>query len=573
MTRNRFATAFTLLLIGVLGLALLWPIAAVVRAGFIDQGKFTFGWFEDVFNDRFTLMELRNSILLATAATALCLLISIPLALISENFNFAGKRIWLALIQVPMILPPFVGAIGLKSILSRNGGINALLAWMGIIDPRSPIEWDAYPFWTVAVLESLYLYPITFLNVQAALANIDPALDEAARNLGSSAWRRFWRITLPLMRPGIFAGATIVFIWVFTEIGTPMLVGYTQLTAVRVFSEIDKHAPAGDAYALTIILLAVSILMYAIGKSILGRPASAMLAKATVAAQPQKLGWLSGLAATAPFALVFMLAVLPHISVVLASVSSTGMIEWQFDKMTMKYHTELLSDVWNIGKPNRGLPAISIVNSLKYSVLATALSIVLGFAIAYLAVRRRSWLTALLDNLAMLPLAVPGLVIAFGYFAITQGNSVIAFLNPLEHDPMPLLVIAYTVRRLPFIVRSCAAGLEQTSEALEEAAANLGAGRLRIMLSIVVPLLMANFIAGGLLVFSRSMLEVSDSLILAFDRNAYPMTKAMYALVQQPQAGLQLAAALGVWGMVILSVTILGASLALGKRLGALFRV
>jgi iron(III) transport system permease protein len=109
--------------------------------------------------------------------------------------------------------------------------------------------------------------------------------------------------------------------------------------------------------------------------------------------------------------------------------------------------------------------------------------------------------------------------------------------------------------------------------ALEESAINLGAGPLRTMWKIVVPLLMANFIAGGLLVFSRSMLEVSDSLILAFDREHYPMTKAIYSLADHPEAGLQMASALGVWGMVILIVTILGASLALGKRLGALFRV
>jgi iron(III) transport system permease protein len=219
------------------------------------------------------------------------------------------------------------------------------------------------------------------------------------------------------------------------------------------------------------------------------------------------------------------------------------------------------------------MAAISIINSVQYSLLATGLSIIFGFLVAYLIVRRKSWLTHALDGLSMLPLAVPGLVMAFGYFALTQGNSPVAFLNPLKHSPMPLLVIAYTVRRLPFIVRSCAAGLEQTSEALEESAANLGAGRMRIMWSIVVPLLAANFIAGGLLVFSRSMLEVSDSLILAFDAHSYPMTKAMWALAAQPQAGIQKAAALGVWGMVILAATILGASLALGKRLGALFRI
>ena len=172
----------------------------------------------------------------------------------------------------------------------------------------------------------------------------------------------------------------------------------------------------------------------------------------------------------------------------------------------------------------------------------------------------------------MLPLAVPGLVLAFGFFAITQGDSIVSFLNPLD-DPAPLLIIAYSVRRMPFLVRSCVAGLEQTSVALEEAAINLGAGTPRVLWTVTIPLLTANLIAGSLLVFSRSMLEVSDSLILAFDKSTYPMTKAIWDLASDPSAGLERASALGVWGMILLIVTIAGASLALGKRLGALFRI
>ncbi len=569
----------TLLLLAVLGLVLIAPIAAVVRAGFEEEGRLTLAWFRDVFSYPPYVAGLWNSVALATATTILCLAIAIPLALLAESFSFAGKRGWLAAIQVPMILPPFVGAIGLKGLLSSNGGINLWLGQWGLIDPARPIDWLAYPFWSCVVLEALYLYPITFLNVQAALANVDPALDEAARNLGAGAWRRFWRITLPLMRPGIFAGATIVFIWAFTELGTPLMVNYRTVTAVQVFDQLSTTNPTGEAYALVVVMLVVSVLLYLLGKLVLGRPAPGMMAKATVAAQPRRLGRGGTVLATIPFALVFGIAVLPHVAVVLVSLTRTGLIELAPDKLTLQYHARLIRDVfYNTG--GRSIAALSIVNSFKYSILATAIDLVLGFAIAYLVVRRRSWLTGLLDGLAMLPLAVPGLVMAFGYFVLTQGDSPLAALNPLHDRPdafisgtAVLLVVAYSVRRLPFQVRSCAAGLEQTSVALEEAAVNLGAGSLRTMVQIVVPLLAANFIAGGLLVFSRSMLEVSDSLVLAFDKQHYPMTKAIYDLADDPQSGLQLASALGVWGMVLLVLTIVGASLALGKRLGALFRV
>jgi iron(III) transport system permease protein len=563
----------TLALLGVLALVLLAPIGAVVRAGFEEDGRFTLAWLRWVLDDEQYLRGLVNSVWLATFTTLLCLLISVPLALLAQNCTFAGRRAWLALIQVPMILPPFVGAIGVKGLLSRNGGVNLWLTQWGLLEPGQYIDWLAYPFWSCVVLEALYLYPITFLNVQASLANIDPALDEAARNLGAGAGRRFWRITLPLMRPGVFAGATLVFIWAFTELGTPLMVGYRDVTAVQVFTQLETTNPMGDAYALVVVMLVISITLYLVGKLLLGRPAAGMLAKATAASAPRRLRGLTSWLAALPFAVVFFVAVLPHIAVVLGSITATGIIELAPEHLTLEYHRRLLHDVAAIGEPGRGLAALSVVNSFKYSLLATAADLVLGFAIAYLVVRRRSALTTLLDGLAMLPLAVPGLVMAFGYFVLTQGDTPLALLNPLRNDPTPLLVIAYAVRRLPFLVRSCAAGLEQTSEALEEAAANLGAGPLRTMVTVTVPLLAANFIAGGLLVFSRSMLEVSDSLILAFDRHTYPMTKAIYDLADQPEAGLQMASALGVWGMIILTVTIAGASLALGKRLGALFRV
>jgi iron(III) transport system permease protein len=565
MRSRWFAQSLTILLLLVLGTTLFAPIVSVVWRGFQVEGKFSLELFKFVLTDDLSYVPgLVNTVWLASFVTLACLIISIPLAMLAENFRFAGKRWWLALIQVPMVLPPFVGAIGMKKLLSRNGGINALLSWMGLIDPSAPIDWLAHPFWACVLLEALYLYPIAFLNIQASLANIDPALDEAGQNLGAGAWRRFWRITLPLMRPGVFAGATIVFVWSFTELGTPLMVGYRDVTAVQVFEQLQTQNPYDDVYALVTVLMAASILFYVIGKLVLGRPTGAMMAKATVAAEPRKVGWKGTLLVTLPFAVVFIMAVLPHISVVLSSVSRTGMLDVRPSNLTIEHHLEAI---------RHPIAGHSVVNSFKYSIAATAIDLVLAFAIAYIVVRAKSWGSSLLDTLSMLPLAIPGLVLAFGFFAITQGDSVVGFLDPIRHDPTPLLIIAYAVRRMPFLVRSCAAGLEQTSEALEEAAVNLGASGPRTLWKVTIPLLTANFIAGGLLVFSRSMLEVSDSLILAFDQRTYPMTKAILDISDLPDAGPEIASALGVWGMILLTVTIAGASLALGKRLGALFRV
>jgi len=214
----------------------------------------------------------------------------------------------------------------------------------------------------------------------------------------------------------------------------------------------------------------------------------------------------------------------------------------------------------------------SIGNSLRYVLLSTAADLLLGTGIAWVVVRRRSRGARLLDAAAMLPLAVPGLVMAFGYLALTREGRPLAFLNPVR-DPTALLVIAYTIRRLPFIVRSAVAGLEQIDVALEDAAASLGAGRVRVILRVTLPLLLSHLLAGGIFAFALSMLEVSDSLILAQRQATFPITKAIYELFQLLGDGRQVAAALGLWAMLLLMASIAFARAALGRKAGSLFRL
>jgi iron(III) transport system permease protein len=232
-------------------------------------------------------------------------------------------------------------------------------------------------------------------------------------------------------------------------------------------------------------------------------------------------------------------------------------------------HLTLANFELALGHP---LTVPAIANSLKFASLSTLVDLVLGIAIAYVVVRSKLAGRQLLDTLAMLPLAVPGLVLAFGYLAMSQEGKFFAFLNPIA-DPTILLIIAYSVRRLPYVVRSAAAGFQQTSETLEEAAQNLGCPPLKAVFRITLPLIAANLIAGGLLAFAFAMLEVSDSLILAQKQAFYPITKAILELFQLLGDGKFMASALGVWAMVFLGVTIVGLSVVLGKKLGAIFRV
>jgi iron(III) transport system permease protein len=146
-------------------------------------------------------------------------------------------------------------------------------------------------------------------------------------------------------------------------------------------------------------------------------------------------------------------------------------------------------------------------------------------------------------------------------------------LFDLQNNPTLLLILAYAMRRLPYVVRSAVAGLQQTPVDLELAARNLGASGFLTMRRITIPLISANLIAGGLLAFAFAMLEVSDSLVLAQRDSYWPITKAIYELFGRLGDGPHIAAALGVWAMVILTLTILSASALLGRRMGTIFRV
>jgi iron(III) transport system permease protein len=543
----------------------LWPIFQILKGGFIDaDGRFTGAYLGALLSDPLYLGALRNSFLLACAGTGLALLIALPLAFVSDRFRFPGKALLGSLVLIPMILPPFVGAIGIKQIFGQYGALNSLLIALHLRPAGWTLDWfESNQFWGIAIVEALSLYPIIYLNAVAALANIDPAMEEAAQNLGCTGFRRFFKITLPLIKPGLFAGGTIVFIWIFTELGVPLIFDYQRVTSVQIYSGLKDIGGNPFPYALVAVMLASSVALYAIGKGLFGRAGYAMMAKATTAGGPRALPRWQAAVCTALFTGVTLLAVLPHLGVILVAFSR----EWYGTVVPHAYTLENFQLALG-----HNLTVGSIANSLKFASISTVVDLVLGVAIAYVVVRTKIAGRQVLDFLAMLPLAVPGIVLAFGYLAMAQEGRFFSFLNPVR-DPTILLIVAYSIRRLPYVVRSAAAGFEQTSETLEEAAQNLGCPPLKSVAKITLPLIMANLIAGGLLAFAFAMLEVSDSLILAQKQAYYPITKAILELFQLLGDGTYIASALGVWAMAFLGIVIVGLSVLLGKKLGAIFRV
>ncbi len=563
MRRLRLTTWFPILaVVAFLGVFLMWPLAHVFTRACWDKTGFTLGYLRNLFTNPVQIEAVGMSFLIAACVTVTCTAIAMPLAWLFARRTFPGKVLWSGLLLVPMILPPFVSAVGMKILFSRAGALSTLMMNLGLAN--GPVDWlGRFPLAGIVLLESLHLFPILYLNLVAALGNIDPSLEEAALNLGASPVRVFRRVTLPLALPGLFAGMVLIFVWSFTELGTPLVFGLRRVLPVMIYDSVSEIGTNPAGYAQVAFVLIISALGFWISKRLIARDRSvATLGRLSVGRKEVPLTRAGTWLATGFLLAVLGLAVLPHLSVILLSISRRWFLTVLPQGWTLEFFGRAL---------NSDLTREAVVNSLGLSLGATVLDLVLGFGIAWLCVRKRVIGGDWLDALSMLPLAVPGLVIAFGYMGCFSGAFPNTLLDP-RFNPMILLAVSYSIRRLPYMVRAAHAGLEQVSTTYEEAAANLGASPLRVVWRVTLPLISANLLAGAILCFSFSMLEVSDSLILAQSERFYPITKAIYALIDSLENGVNIASALGVWAMLLLGAGLLWATALLGKRIGQMFR-
>lgn len=546
-----------------LAVFLLLPVGTAVAAGFTDpaDGGFTLAFLREALLNPVYRAGLGNALLIACTTTVLAFAIALPAAWLMARHRFAGKGLAEVLLLAPLVLPPFVGALGFEAVLGRHGALNAALVGLGLSDWAQPHDWLAgNRFAAVCIIEALGLYPFLYLTTAAAISRLDPALLEAARIGGAGPATVLRRIWLPLLKPGLFAGGVVVFVWAFTELGTPLMLGYERHIAVQVFAGLAEAEKNRLPFAQVVVMLLVAGSAYVAAKALFARQERALASKGahgggliTLSARGSVLAWLL-------VGAIVGLAAAPHAAVAMLAVAQ----DWYRSVLPAGFTTLHLRDA--LAHP-QVVP--SILQSLKYSALATALALVLGTYVAWASSRWRPPGWRALDLVAMLPLAIPGIILAFGYRAMPALPG-FGWLNPVV-DPTILLAVAYGVRRLPYVVRAATAGYEQTPVSLEEAGAICGAGTWTRLRRIVLPLLAASLAAGAILAFSFSMLEVADSLILAERRETWPITKVMFGLTDILGNGPAIACAFATWAMLFLGAAFAAAS-ALGRGVSGSMR-
>ena len=505
-----------------------------------------------------------NSFLIALAATVVAFLLALPMAHIMTRYLFPGKSLVSALLLLPMVMPPFVGAIGLQQILSKYGVLNSFLMKVGILGYDQPIHWLGMGGVAgIVILQALHLYPILYLNLSASMSTLDPSLREAAQNMGASSRKILRTITLPLIIPGLFGGSFIVFIGSLTDLGTPLMFNFTRCIPVQIFDGISDMNTNPIGFTLVIFTLLVTALLFIAARALFMNKSYEVVSRSghtgsfeIQATRRQKTCFYSF------FALIIFLAAIPNIMVVLQSFAGPWFMSALPESWTLENYSFLASHPLSVS---------SIRNSLYYSSVSGIIDVIFGVGIAWVITRSKARYGWLLDTLAMLPLALPGLVLAFGYMAAFDVD--IPWLNP-RVNPVILLIVSYSVRRLPYMVRAACAGFQQASITLQEASTGLGASPIRTLRKITLPLILGHLIGGFILTFCFAVLEVSDSLILATREPFYPITKLMWDLISriEPQAA-SYTCALGVLGMLILIISLWIASKCMGKKLGQIFRI
>jgi iron(III) transport system permease protein len=335
---------------------------------------------------------------------------SLPLALLFARYRFPGKTLLNSALLAPLILPPFVGAIGLKHLFARFGSVNLLLDRMQLVSLENPIDWfGASGIAGVILMEVLHLFPIMYLSLAAALGNIDPSLRDAASNLGAGPFRVLRTVTFPLLVPGLFAGTSIVFVSAFTDLGTPLIFDMRATVPTQIFSTATEAGTNPVAYALVVITLVLVSVLFLVGKKLGDTGSYAMMSRSATIEHVSELRGARGWLVTAGVVFVIFISVVPHMGVLLTSVAGKWFFTVLPSEPTGRFYGEIFTT---------DLTMISVRNSLFYASCSALLDVVLGVTIAHLLAREKFFGKAALDVIAMLPLALPGIVLALSLIHI-----------------------------------------------------------------------------------------------------------------------------------------------------------
>jgi iron(III) transport system permease protein len=467
---------------------LVWGPAALVTAAmflplaYLVVRSLEGGWaeFAEVVLDAETLAVLGRSALLAVVVTGASVMIAVPLAWLTARTDLPGGRTWAVLAALPLVIPSYVGGFVLVSTLGPRGMLQGALEPLGV--ERLP-EIYGFPGATLAL--TLFSYPYVFLTVRSGLRGMDPALEEAARSLGSGTWMTFFRVTLPQMRPAIVAGSLLVALYVLSDFGAVSLLQYDSFSR-EIYIQYRSAFDRTPAAILALMLVALTAAILFVEARTRGRVryhrSAASTARPAMIVALDRWRWP---------ALLFCGGV-----VALALAAPVGVLSFWLVRGLVE--EEPLRPLW-----------IAAWSSVYASGLAAGVVALAALPVAVLTVRFPGRLSDLVERMTYLGYALPGIVLALSLVFFGANYA------PWAYQTLGLLVFAYGVHFLPQAVGATWAALLQVNPSVEEAARGLGRGPARVAATVTAPLASSGILAGAALVFLTTMKELPATLLLS----------------------------------------------------------
>ena len=504
--------AVTLVIFALFMVFVVYPLILVLYKSVIDpaSGGVTFDNFTRFFTRRYYTNTLFNSFKVTVVATLVSATLGLLMAYITRSVRIRGSKALNIFIVVSYLSPPFIGAYAWIQLLGRNGLFTQL------INLLPGMEFGGiYGFAGIVLVFSLQSFPLVYMYVSGALTNLDSSLNEAAESLGASSVQRVTGIILPLVLPTLLASSLLVFMRVFSDFGTPMLIGEGYRTfPVVLYNQFMGEVSNDDFFsaALCVIIMAITLVFFFLQRYVSRRHTYSMTALKPMT--PKDVGRGRSTCCHIFVYLVTALALLPQLTVVVTSFmkeSTPGMFTTQltFDNYINTIFTK---------------NSKVVANTYLFGLAAICLVVVFGVMIAYLAVRKRSALTSTVDTLTMLPYIIPGSVLG------------ISFLYAFSRPPLALsntaaiIIISLAIRRMPYTIRSSTAIIGQISPSIEEAAISLGASELRSFGQITVPMMLPGVMAGAIMSWVTVISELSSSIIL-YRASTQTLTVSIYVEV------------------------------------------
>lgn len=506
----------TLLILGLYVLFMFYPLFSLFKSAVIDSktGQFSLAYFQKFFSKAYYTNTVLNSFKVTGLVTLAAVLVAVPLAYIMTTVKIKGAEIIRILILISSMSAPFIGAYSWILLLGRNGSITRLLS--NLFGVKFP---SIYGLPGIVLVLTLQLVPLVFMYVSGALKNMDSSLMEASENLGCTGIRKMVRVVLPLILPTVLAAAILVFMRAIADFGTPMLIGEGFKTIpVLVYSEFmgENGGDSGFAAAMSLLVITLTTCAFLIQQLISKKMSFSMNAINHI--EPKKLKGFGNVAAHAFVYLYLLIALLPQLCVIETSFRKTSGIVFKEGYSLASYQSAFSK------------MGVAITNTLTLGLISLVCIVFISVLIAYVSVRRSNAISSGLDVATMFPYIVPGSIL---------GISLISAFNqkPLLFTGTAfILVVAFTIKRMPYTVRSSAAILRSIGVSTEEASLSLGASNMKTFFKVTLPMMASGVFSGAIMSWITIITELSSSILLYTGRTK-TMTIAIYTEVVRGNYG------------------------------------